>query len=114
MNILQYLRQTALIAVGLVFSQNGHAEEIPDSVDTYNNQSVATEIIVQGRTLLTSQGVTVTNIGQLTLNGPAGVYIPQDFEVKNGGSLQINGGLQYVVSFLYDASGNRIRRQKKY
>jgi hypothetical protein len=100
--------------VGLAIAFICRAEEVPDSVDTFNNQTVATEITVQGRTVLTSQNVTVTNTGQLTLNGPQGIYIPQSFEVNRGGSLTLNGGLQFAVTFTYDASGNRIRREKEY
>ena len=114
MHIEQSKRRTLLIAVGLVIALCGWAEENRDSVDTFNNQTITTEVAVQGRTVLTSQSVTVTNTGQLTLNGPQGVLIPQDFEVNSGGSLLLNGGLQYAVTFTYDASGNRIKREKKY
>lgn len=91
-----------------------HAEEVPDSVDTFNNQIVTTDVIVQGRTVLSSQDVTIINTGDLKLNGPQGVYIPKDFEVVLGGKLQMNGGLQYGIVFTYDASGNRIRRNRFY
>lgn len=114
MHIEQSKRRTLLIVVGLVIALCGWAEENRDSVDTFNNQTITTEVAVQGRTVLTSQSVTVTNTGQLTLNGPQGVLIPQDFEVNSGGSLLLNGGLQYAVTFTYDASGNRIKREKKY
>ena len=114
MCIRYYLQRMTLSVAGLIIALCSQAEEINDSVDTFNNQTVTTEITVQGRTVLTSQGVTVTSTGQLTLNGPQGVLIPQDFEVKTGGSLLLNGGLQYAVTFTYDASGNRIRREKKH
>jgi len=113
MNISQILRQATFFACCFAISQNGYAEEVSDSVDTFNNQTVtADSVVVQGRTLLTSQNVIVTNTGHLTLNGPQGVLIPQNFEVQLGGSLILNGGLQYAVIFTYDASGNRIRREK--
>lgn len=108
------LRRSLLVTAGTAIALCGWAEENRDSVDTFNNQTVETEVTVQGRTVLTSQSVTVTNTGQLTLNGPQGVLIPQDFKVNSGGSLMLNGGLQYAVTFTYDASGNRIRREKKY
>lgn len=108
----RYNRRTILFICGLVATIGVSAEEIPDSVDTFNNQTVTTETVVQGRTLLSSQNVTVTNTGHLTLNGPQGVVIPQGFEVQLGGMLEINGGLQYALKFIYDASGNRIRREK--
>lgn len=110
----QLKRRTLLLAVVTSITFCSWAEENRDSVDTFNNQTVTTEVTVQGRTVLTSQSVTVTNTGQLTLNGPQGVLIPQDFEVNSGGSLLLNGGLQYAINFTYDASGNRIRREKKY
>ncbi len=100
--------------MGIACFQCGYAEEFPDSVDTFSNQTVTTDTIVQGRTLLTSQNVTVTSTGHLTLNGPQGVLIPSSFEVQLGGTLELNGGLQYAIIFTYDASGNRIRREKKF
>lgn len=102
------------IVVGLFFAINAQAEVIPDSVDTYNNQTVTTEVTVQGRTVLSSQDVVVTSTGDLTLNGPQGVNISQSFGVALGGTLQINGGLQSSLSFFYDASGNRTRRKSTY
>lgn len=104
----------ALSITGLAIAFIGRAEETPDSVDTFNNQTVSTEVVVQGRTILSSQNVNVTSTGQLTLNGPQGVLIAHDFVVNPGGTLTLNGGLQYAISFTYDASGNRIRREKKY
>lgn len=110
----RYSRRLVLTMIGLFLAFGSKAEEVSDSVDTFNNQTVTAEIAVQGRTVLSSQGVTVTNTGQLTLNGPQGVLIPCDFVVETGGTLMINGGLQYSISFTYDASGNRIRRKKTY
>ena len=70
MNISQILRQATFFACCFAISQNGYAEEVSDSVDTFNNQTVtADSVVVQGRTLLTSQNVIVTNTGHLTLNG---------------------------------------------
>ena len=110
----QYTLRLVFFITGLVIALIAKAEEVPDSVDTFNNQTVSTEVVVQGRTILTSQNVTVTSTGQLTLNGPQGIIIPHDFVVNSGGTLKLNGGLQYAVIFSYDASGNRIRREKKY
>lgn len=108
------IKRIVLLFIGVFLTATLQAEETPDSVDTFNNQTVTTEVTVQGRTVLSSQNVTVTSTGDLILNGPQGVVIPQNFEVALGGTLQLNGGLQYAVSFIYDASGNRIRRKKIY
>lgn len=102
------------IVAGALMAINAQAEVIPDSVDTYNNQTVATEVTVQGRTVLSSQNVVVTSTGNLTLNSPEGVNLPQSYEVALGGTLVINGGLQSEITFVYDASGNRIRREPNY
>ena len=110
----QHILRLFLSITGLVVTLIAKAEEAPDSVDTFNNQTVSTEVVVQGRSILTSQNVTVTSTGRLTLNGPQGVTIPHDFVVNSGGSLTLNGGLQYAIAFTYDASGNMIRREKKY
>ncbi len=114
MQTKQTIRRKMLSIAGLAITLCGHAEEVSDSVDTFNDQTVTTEITVQGRTVLNSQGVTVTNNGQLTLNGPQGILVPHDLLVQTGGTLLMNGGLQYAITFTYDASGNRIRREKKY
>ena len=114
MYIRYYLLRITVCVAGLAITLCSQAEELNDSVDTFNNQTVTTEIVVQGRTVLSSQGVTVTNTGQLTLNGPQGILVPQNLEVQSGGTLLMNGGLQYAITFTYDASGNRIRREKKY
>lgn len=109
-----HTHRLVLTMIGLFLAFGCRAEEVADSVDTFNDQTVTTEITVQGRTVLSSQGVTVTNNGQLTLNGPQGILVPHDLLVQTGGTLLMNGGLQYAISFTYDASGNRIRREKKY
>jgi hypothetical protein len=108
------MREKILCAIMLVvMTIPGHAEESSDSVDVYSYQSVYTEVTVQGRDTLTSHHVSVIDTGKLTLNGPKGVFIPSDFHVNTGGVLSVNGGMQYAINFFYDASGNRIRRQKK-
>ena len=100
------------VVIGVFLSVHAQADETPDSVDTFNNKLVTTEVTVQGRTVLTSQNVVVGDTGNLTMNGPQGIYISQNFNVSLGGTLQLNGGLQYGLSFTYDASGNRIRREE--
>lgn len=87
------------------------AAEQGDSIDTYQNQTVSTEVFVQGRDTLTSNNVTVTPTGHLTMTSPDGISITGDFEVKLGGQLNLNGGRQYLIRYTYDDAGNRINRK---
>lgn len=88
------------------------ATEQGDSIDTYQNQTVSTEVFVQGRDVLTSSNVTVTPTGHLTMSAPRGVVITSNFEVQLGGQLNLNGGQQWMVHYFYDLSGNRITRKR--
>lgn len=89
-----------------------NATESGDSIDTYQNQTVSTEVFVQGRDVLTSNNVTVTPTGHLTMTAPNGISINGTFEVQLGGLLELNGGRQHHIRYTYDASGNRVLRRR--
>ena len=88
------------------------ATELGDSIDTYQNQTVSTEVFVQGRNVLTSSNVTVTPTGHLTMSAPNGIVINSNFSVQLGGRLQLNGGRQWPIVYDYDSSGNTTARRK--
>lgn len=87
------------------------AAEQGDSIDTYQNQTVTTDVFVQGRTILTSSDATVISTGHLTMTSPDGIIITGNFEVQLGGQLNLNGGRQYLIRYTYDEAGNRINRK---
>ena len=93
----------------LVLSIN--ATECNDSVDTYQNQTVSSNVVLQGRTTLTMSNVTVTPTGYLKATAPDGITVNGPFEVQLGGRLELNGGRQWPIRQIYDASGNVIKRE---
>ena len=84
-----------------------------DSIDTYQNQTVSTEVFVQGHTTLNISNVTVTSSGELTANAPAGIVINSPFEVQLGGTLDLSVGHPYRIRYTYDAAGNRTNRKNE-
>ncbi len=89
------------------------ATEMGDSTDTFQNQTVSTEVFVQGHTTLTIGSVTVTQTGGLTANAPDNIVINAPFEVQNGGTLELTVGHPYRIRYTYDAAGNRTRRKNE-
>lgn len=88
------------------------AKEVGDSIDTYQNQTVSTEVFVQGRTTLTMSSVTVTPTGELTAKAPVKIVVNGPFDVQLGGTLNMNTGHQWRVIYCYDNSGNIIARHR--
>ena len=107
-----FIHKFILLAIVLFPSMSTKAQEINDSVDIYANHVVSNQVIVQGRNILTSHDVTVTNTGDLKLSSPNGINITNNFTVNLGGVLELNGGMQYAIRYTYDATGNRTRRQR--
>ena len=89
------------------------AVEPIDSVDVYQQHVVTSKETIQGRTVLTSNHVDVRAHGDLTLSAPGGILITNNFEVREGGMLQLNGGYQYYMVFTYDQRGNQTQRTMK-
>lgn len=107
------LRKKILTALVLFFySGLAHAVETNDSVDVYQNQTVTNQVVVQGRTVLSTNNVTVTSTGDLKMFSPDGINVTGPFIVEFGGVLELNGGLQYAIRYSYDATGNRTKRQR--
>ncbi len=90
------------------------AQEANDSIDTFNNQTVNTQEIIQGRHELTMQNITITASGYLKASAPQGILITGPFQVDPGGQLELNGGKQYQISFFYNNIGSRTQRRKTY
>jgi len=106
----QYIRLSLSLLLSLCFTPMA-ATELGDSVDTYQNQIVSTEVFVQGRNVLTSNNVTVTSTGNLTMSAPEQILITGDFEVQLGGQLNLYCEQPRSIVYNYDSSGNLIRRQ---
>lgn len=98
----------------LLFFYSGlaHAIETNDSVDAYQNQTVTNQVVVQGRTVLSTNNVTVTSTGDLKMYSPGGIIVTGPFIVELGGALELNGGMQYAIRYSYDTTGNRTKRQR--
>lgn len=108
----QIIHKFILLAMVLFPSMSTKAQEVNDSVDVYASHVVSSHVEVQGRNILTSYDVTVTNTGNLKLSSPNGIDITNNFSVNLGGVLELNGGMQYAIRYTYDATGNRTRRQR--
>lgn len=106
-------RRWLVLSVIFLLSAPAMAQQSNDSVDTYQNHTVSTTVSVQGRDTLIVSDVTVTSTGHLKLTAPAATVVTNNLNVQLGGTLEINGGRQYLIKFTYDAAGNRIRREKE-
>lgn len=111
MKRIQYIRLSLSVLLFLRVDPMA-ATELSDSVDTYQNQIVSTEVFVQGRDVLTSNNVTVTPTGDLTMTAPERIEITGPFEVQLGGLLKLNSGQQLPIVYDYDSSGNIVARHK--
>jgi hypothetical protein len=111
MKRMQYIRLSFSILL-FHYANSMVATELNDSVDTYQNQIVSTEVFVQGRNVLTSNNVTVTPTGDLIMTAPDRIEITGPFEVQLGGLLKLDSGQQLPIVYDYDSSGNIIARHK--
>ena len=102
-----------LSALVLLCSASSRATELGDSTDTYQNQTVSTDVFVQGRTTLNISSITVTSTGDFTANAPNGIVIINPFEVQTGGTLELTVGHPYRIRYTYDAAGNRTNRKNE-
>ena len=107
-----YLLRQVLPVLLSLFASAAEDTELGDSIDTYQNQTVSTEVFIQGRDTLTMNNITVTPTGRLTANIPNGIVINSLFEVQVGGSLELNVNNQWRVIYNYDNSGNIIARHR--
>ena len=106
------LRQAMPVLLSLFASVAG-ATEPGDSTDTYQNQTVSTDVFVQGRNTLTMSNVTVTPTGNLTANSPGSIVVNSPFKVQQGGTLLLTVGHPYRIRYTYDAAGNRTKRKNE-
>ena len=83
-----------------------------DTLSIFSGRTVSTETRVYSKTLLQMDSTTVTSIGSLGMTAEEGITVLDGTYVELGGELMLNGAGQYMVRFTYDASGNRIRREK--
>ena len=81
-------------------------------VSVFENQTVSSSRTIAGCDSLIVRGVTVSDVGNLTLTAPDYVVLYGAFEVVQGGILSINEKEEPLIfEFSYDAAGNRILRQ---
>lgn len=86
------------------------ADEVGDSIDSYQNHVVSDTVSLQGRTTLSIQNVTVAQTGFLKATSPDDIEITGPFEVQLGGQLELNGGRQWKINYYYDGIGNIRKR----
>lgn len=80
-------------------------------VSNFENQTVSSSRSIAGCDSLIVHGVTVSDVGNLTLTAPDYVVLYGAFEVVQGGTLSINEKEEPLIfEFSYDAAGNRILR----
>lgn len=108
-HIIRRLSCVTLLLLGVFHAQ---ANEVGDSIDSYQNHVVSDTVSLQGRTILNIQNVTVTQTGFLKATAPENIVISGPFEVQLGGELELNGGQQWLVKYYYDGIGNIRRRQR--
>lgn len=113
MTMKQYnINRLMISALLTLFVSVAHATEPIDSVDVYQNQTVSSVVVIQGRHQLSVRNVSVTSAGDLKLSAPDEIIVTGSFTVDLGGKLELNGGMQYAIRYSYDVTGNRIRREK--
>lgn len=79
----------------------------------YNNHSVSNRVRLITDGCINAQSDTVTSTGHLTLIAQQGVSLLNNIDVQLGGTLVIMTGTIPCVRYTYDASGNRVRREKE-
>lgn len=81
-------------------------------VNSYENKTVTSVISILGCDTLALRNVTITNSGNLTLTAPGYITLNGPFETGLGGILNIKvEPTRLMFEFIYDESGNRIKRQ---
>ena len=110
----QIIRLLSCAALLMCCTLYAKADEVGDSIDSYQNHVVSDTVMLQGRTTLNIQNVTVAQTGFLKATSPDGIEITGPFEVQLGGQLELNGGRQWKIHYTYDASGNRKTRKRDY
>ena len=100
-----------VFSVAQLYSIAAFGTEMCDST-VYTNQTVSTEVIVHSQDPMSVSNVTVTPTGRLTLIDPNGVVLNGGTTVNVGGTLNIYTDQVLRIRYAYDASGNRVRREK--
>ena len=88
-----------------------HATEVSDSI--YENRTVSGRVTINVDGSIIARSDTIVSNGCLTLVGQQGVTLQQNIDVQLGGMLIIHAGTPPRIRYSYDASGNRIRREKE-
>jgi len=105
-----YLKNIVLLLLVLC-TRSAYATGTSDSI--YANQNVRGRITVSVDGSITARYDTISPNGHLTLAGQQGVTLQRDVNVQLGGTLIIRTGTPPRIRYTYDASGNRIRREKE-
>ena len=85
-----------IVSDSMVFDQQVDSISVfalGECVDSYENQTVSSVVLVQGCNALTVKNVIVSGNGDLTLSASDAVLINGSFEVKLGGLLNIKNEL---------------------
>lgn len=82
-----------------------------DTLNSLSGKTVSMPVRVYGNRSVQMDSTTITKSGDLRVSAEEAILVISGTEVELGGELQLNGALQYLVRFTYDASGNRIRRE---
>ena len=107
-----FINACFLLFLLFCFSNSIEAVEPEDTTRVFENQTVSSSRTIAGCDSLIVRGVTVSDVGNLTLTAPDYVVLYGAFEVVQGGILSINEKEEPLIfKFSYDAAGNRILRQ---
>lgn len=107
--MMQYKK--ALAALFLVWN-TGTTHAMLTSDTLYINQSVGGHVIVNVDGTIIARSDTVKSAGKLILVGRQGVTLQNNIDVRLGGAMIIQTGTPSRIIYTYDASGNRVRREK--
>ena len=111
-----FINACFLLFLLFCFSNSIEAVEPEDTTRVYSAR-YCVSVFESSRTIagcdsLIVRGVTVSDVGNLTLTAPDYVVLYGAFEVVQGGILSINEKEEPLIfKFSYDAAGNRILRQ---
>lgn len=78
----------------------------------YVDQSITGRATVSADGTIIAHSDTVKTTGYLLLVGHQGVTLQRDIDVQLGGTLIIRTGTPPRIRYTYDASGNRVRRER--
>lgn len=110
---MKYYRNTLSVLLLILGTGAAHATENADSV-VYQDHSVGGIVYIQEPSKLILKDVIVNPSGSLNARSQDYIELKGEFEVLEGGQLELDCGQMYRIRYTYDAAGNTESRKRGY